>query len=90
MAAAGGGGVGAATAGAPVVLVKASGAGGRMVGGGSGPRGGMGLLGTRVAGVALSAGGGGALDWASRWPQVTQNRKLLGFRLPQRGHAGDG
>jgi hypothetical protein len=60
-----------------------------MVGSASKPRGGA-LLAATPAGLgeSPSTDAGGTVDCASRWPHVTQNRKLRGFRLPQSGHAG--
>ncbi len=39
----------------------------------------------RVEGTAANGSGGGRLGGASKWPQVTQKRKVRGFRWPQSG-----
>jgi hypothetical protein len=78
---------------------EASGAGGRMVcaegswasaGGdvraaGDGP---PGETPDETGATDAATAGGGRLNGASRWPHVTQKRRLRGFRWPQSGQAG--
>ncbi len=72
--------VGKGANGAAAGFATASGAAGRRVGsGGSAPRGGAELLWPRPEGGPAPRDGG-RVDWASKWPHVTQKRRLRGFR----------